>query len=61
MAAIKLIFIIGIIAGIIIVANTVLRSNGSQGLLPFLPAGADQPQQNGRPLETVPELIQNNP
>ncbi len=58
----KILFIIGVIGGIIIVANTILRSNGSKGLFGFLPAGAsDDKVQTGRPLETVPNLIQKRP
>lgn len=57
----KILFIIGLVAGIVIVVNTILSSNGSKGLFGFLPAGAQKVEQTGRPLETVPNLIQKRP
>lgn len=57
----KVLFIIGVVAGIIIVVNTILSSDGSKGLFGFLPAGAQKAEQNGRPLETVPNLIETHP
>ncbi len=57
----KILFIIGVIAGIVIVVNTILRGSGSKGLFGFLPAGAENIGQTGRPLETVPGLIQKRP
>ena len=57
----KILFIIGVVAGIIIVANTIMNSNGSKSLFGFFPADADQSQKTGRPLETVPKLIQKQP